>query len=272
MEKTVMSNQESNILQIKGFHFDDPTIPDEKKMGMVAAFNRVVEAASEGAGSWLHDLAKEFNDPKHGPLAAQKFENKIEGLIQKVIQNQKELAGFLMTDADVKTLKLTGNGLVAAPFRKIFNAMKYGGDLRKLDTVSKCSKFATEQKKKLDDEATAKNLREACESKALAAGLERDTPEFEAFIDKEMNGGVSLVPNTGTALGPQDELTKAFAEMESIARETLKYREMEDVLALVVGYKQKMFNLLDNYLHPNAMRKAGALVDHSKEEALADAS
>jgi len=247
---------ETNILQIKGFHFDDPAIPDEKKMGMVAAFNRVVEAASEGAGSWLHDLAKEFNDPKHGPLAAQKFENKIEGLINKVIQNQKELAGFLLTDADVKTLKLTGNGLVAAPFRKIFNAMKYGGDLRKLDTVSKCSKFATEQKKKLDDEATAKNLREACESKALAAGLERDTPEFEAFIDKEMNGGVTLVQNTGGNVGPQDDIARVMQEMEKTAREMLEFFDVADVLAQIVGYKQKMFNRLDAHLHPKSMKAA----------------
>ena len=256
---------QTNVLDIKGFHFDDPKFTDEQKMGMVAQFNRVSRAAGEGASGWLLKLAKEYNDPQFGSLAAKNFENRCEELILNVIKNQSTLVGFQLLDTDLKDLKLTGGGLVAVPFRKIYNCMFHGGDLSKMDSVSACQKFAAKAIAKQKEDQAAETLRGAAKAKAEHEGLVEGTPEFDAFVEQTMNGGIKAVPGTGTpAEKPKvhDAITEVLQEIEEIARKSADMFGMEDILAKLVGYHDKMQNRLDSIL----LQKGLVKKDEGEEE------
>ena len=250
---------QTNVLNIKGFHFDDPKFSDEQKMGMVAQFNRVSRAAGEGASGWLLKLAKEFNDPKFGSLAAKKFENRCEELILNVIKNQSTLVGFTLLDSDLKDLKLTGGGLIAAPFRKIYNCMFHGGNLAQMDSVSACQKFAAKAITKQKEDQAAETLRGAAKAKAEHEGLVEGTPEFDAFVDQTMNGGIKAVPGNGTPTNEKpkvhDAITEVLQEMEEIARKSAELFGLEDILAKLVGYHDKMQNRLDSILLQKGLTK-----------------
>jgi hypothetical protein len=101
-------------------------------------------------------------------------------------------------------------------------------------------------------------MREQAKAKAEHEGLIEGTPEFDAFVDQTMNGGIKAVPGTGTpAEEPKvhDAITEVLQEMEEIARKSAELFGLEDILAKLVGYHDKMQNRLDSILLQKGLTK-----------------
>ncbi len=246
----------ANVHKFPSYDFTSNQLSDVQKMALVVVFQRNDREAGAGMAGWIHSLALPFNvNPGilEGPKNAERFKNKVTDLIQQVISKQQEFCGFALNKEDLRDLKLEGNGRLASAFKKVYNAMIYGGDLVALDTVSACAKFT--QKARSDEEAKgrASKLREAAKAQALSEGLAEGTPEFDhrvAAIVGSLNAieTEQKAEKDPTISAPLDEVDTVLHRLSAKIHSLMADVPLEELLADLSKYEEKIEGRINYFL------------------------
>lgn len=233
--------------QLQKFNFETET-DSVKCMAMAVTYMRTKREGGSSMQAWAFREALPFNDPKSGVAASDKYLGHMQVLANKVIAQQQQLFGYVLTPDDTKALQLQGNSDIANAVKRICNAMKYGGDLKTLQTVNKCASYAADERKKAEEEEMGKRRKEHASLKAEEEGLEPGTDAFNLRVQAILDESMSLIQpgtvltQTPTALAPigTDEIGKVVREIEQYARQVSELFSVNDVIQQLKSYEAKL--------------------------------
>jgi len=193
-----------------------PQNTDVQNMAIAAKYLRARQEGGVGLSGWLHDVAKRFNDPINGILAADKFKGWAEATVLDLrLRALKD--NLLEWVPDDNLFSLKGTGAFANAFKRIDQAMRFGADLVNSETtVSLCQKYVTKYNADLKAGNEAKMKRDQLGRLAVSRGLAEGTPEYTAFIEENM--AVSRPAAVGTQ-HPGEEHTSEVKDRFSEAGE-----------------------------------------------------
>jgi hypothetical protein len=205
--------------QLISFIKDEPV---QAVLGKIARFIVNSRVAASGIGGWVHSLAVKFNDPQSPAIAALRFENYMNAEIHTFLESSdaKDIKGLKQSD-----IVLTGNGALANAFKKIKNAMMYGGDLcadegdNACPTISKCAQYAKKQKAIKDKADTAEAARKDIHAKLVSQGLEPGSDEFEKQLAFEMSLLLSAIGDDTGKGKPNEQEDEAKDEWDLLGVE-----------------------------------------------------
>lgn len=216
--------------------FDFAKVTDDKVgMGMASRYSKATAAVNDAQTTWFHTVAVKFNNPAKAMLAGQAFELHCMGLETYILSNEAGDDQWTKSNGHKADFSLTGNNKVANAYKKLFAAMKLGGDLvgsdskvsygNELTTVSKCEKFVTKRNaevKKLGEEKQAVDeLHQLIEEET---GHKVGTPEHEEIFKERSLQLVASIDDAAKAddkdLDIYDEMGRKFAEALREVRDT----------------------------------------------------
>jgi hypothetical protein len=202
--------------------FINPFVFDETKsfnenLGVAAKFMRASGEANEGLAKWMLSTARPFNNPEFGIVAADEWKASLETRISIFLTQSMEICGFAV---DASMFRLSGNTKFANYFKRIDSAMRHGGDLTQLLSVSACEKYTKEVKAKIKDDGEAAAKREQLKVMAERKGLVAGTPEFEAYVAAGMGERVTSVPSSlaDSGQGDRADLGEPVDEWDELGR------------------------------------------------------
>lgn len=139
----------------------------------------------------VFDMALKHNDPARGRIAATAFKKYVATLVAQLkAEADFDIKVFGLSN-DATETQITGNGAFAIAFKRVYNAMWYGGDLKVLGTVSACQKFAREEGKKEEEKRTKDQLYEqialdvATQPEWIGKDTTNNNPEFRQAVTRE---------------------------------------------------------------------------------------
>ena len=144
---------------------------DMRGIELVSRFNKMAKSFNADAAKWVHSMGVERNNPDAPVQASLKFKARCEELVSYITSDK---AGELRDES----IALTGRGAFSAAYRKIYAAMKEGGDLLTLQTTNQCEQYVKE-KNKADEQAETEA---ALRAELKAQGLDPDSPENLALL------------------------------------------------------------------------------------------
>lgn len=154
----------------------------EEFFPLYGRYMNVRAGTDETIAEVLHSLALPFNNPKAPFSSAKKFEQE---MIKHILHWTEEVEESVRISKE--HLKLKGGNPVSSAFRKLKGAMELGGDLTKLDTVSKCEKFVKEtNKQRAAEEEHGMMVREQRQM-MIEEGKDPDTPEGKAELKQRVD-------------------------------------------------------------------------------------
>lgn len=148
----------------EAFGFTSEKVRNDDKEGILLYSRavRTINAAKSGTAGWVHSVAMKFNNPSSPSLAALKFHNHMQSLVDFITSDAAGAAKL-----DPRDCKLTGSSPLATAFKRIHAAMEAGADLTEQDTSSKCAKFAQEAANRAKEEQRMQAIREELEAQGI---------------------------------------------------------------------------------------------------------
>lgn len=164
------------------WNFDSIPV-DDKEHKAVILYSRMTRATSEGKQS-MAGLVHRVGAFIQSEFTIDEIGVQKRAIATKFDRYWESEFAYIMSD-EAGENKITEHQLRAldAAVRKISNTLGYGGDLKVLDTTSKCEKFNTAEAKKKAELNLAKELREEAEAMAKQQGLKEGTAEFIEFVN-----------------------------------------------------------------------------------------
>ena len=129
--------------------------------------------------------------------------------------------------------------------RKVGNTIKYGGDLRELDTSNKCQVFNAKEKEKLESANLAADLRTEAKAVAVDKGLEEGTEEFDKFVaeyikentPEDVEGGKEALSSTMVF---SQKLGKKLEELEKSGLGDKEFNDFISAIDQMIDKKLKL--------------------------------
>lgn len=201
-----------------GFTSDKVKSNDREGILLYSRAVRTINAAKTGTAGWVHAVAVKFNDPKSPALAAIRFQN-----------HMQELVDFITSDAagsaklDPRDCKLTGGNPLATAFRRIHGAMEAGACLLEYDTSSKCAKFAKEAAAKAKEERRMEAVRE----ELRLQGIDPTSQEGLSLIQGLSPDKVAAAAQQETVEQEEDQFDRLGQEFAQHLRDLAQFNEQQ---------------------------------------------
>lgn len=202
-----------------GFTSDKVKSSDREGILLYSRAVRTINAAKSGTAGWVHSVAVKFNDPKSPALAALRFQN-----------HMQELVDFITSDAagsaklDANDCKLTGGNPLATAFRRIHGAMEAGACLLEYDTSSKCAKFAREAAEKAKEERRMEAVRQELQLQGIDPTSQEGLALIQGMSPEKAAAQAAASEESQQEEDQFDQLGKEFAEK---LRDLAQYNEQQ---------------------------------------------
>lgn len=229
------------VQSISSFNFHDTLGNEEKFFPMYRDFMRVNAEQSENIAAVVHSLFLPMNNPKTPKTTATLMKQHAETLVKKWTEDMVESQRI-----PKEFLKLSGGNPFAAAFKKLIGAVEAGGDLEKLDTISKCEKFRRDANKEKNKQESENYITAEQRSLLIEEGnLEVDSPEFREELRKRVEaitGTGKVDPSKPVDDGEEvnDAISLAMKELESQYRKLAEVRGDAQVLDMITASKRRV--------------------------------
>lgn len=251
-------NDNNAVINLDNFNMEK-AVDDKDAMRRYSRGVRVADVLKTSISEWMHTHALKFNDPSLPELAAQNFKTWASEMVRYI--TSPEAGSDRLEDTKVT---LDKSDAFAQAFKKFYEAMRYGGDLKADDmqTGSKCAAFVKKMKAKEDQEK-----KEAAIKDTIAALKSMGRAEEAATMERQLiaiqGGTVDTVPS------PLDNPLVDPGEDEDIKKINILLKSLiTDVYEL---NKVHGFNLINEIL-TRAQSSLRAQIDAAKSQAAAAAA